>query len=111
MATAPAAFVTATTSGLKTGLTTNLAPADTTSLAVPLSVTVPAPTRTSGGAVFTSAAITSTAPGTVIVISIHFTPPSRIAMTTFERRSGSFILMTATTPEERSESSVSFFVI
>ena len=60
---------------------------------------MPAPSWKSAGIVFASCSISPTAPGTVIVTSRARTPPSISASTTLRSLSGSFNLMTATTPE------------
>src|SRR6266567_3266166 len=64
----------ATVGASSPGVTRNCAPASAHLLADSSSRTVPAPTNTSGIA-FTNSRITSTAPGTVMVISTIGTPP------------------------------------
>ncbi len=61
------------------GLTRNCAPASTQRCAASASSTVPAPTSTSPPMVFASCAITSTAPGTVMVNSTTGMPPAQTA--------------------------------
>ncbi len=70
------------TSRRNTGLTMNCAPASITLSAVSASSTVPAPSRKPGGIFGASPAISSIAPGTVIVTSSARMPPSEMASTT-----------------------------
>src|SRR5262245_7793364 len=76
-----------------------LAPARITCRAVSASSTVPAPSRSPFGRSFASCSMRPTAPGTVIVTSIAVTPPAMSASATDFSLDGSFIRMTATTPE------------
>ena len=88
-----------TVSGLKLGLTTYFAPAKITILAVSGSNTVPAPIITSGFDLYfsDSSFIISTAPGTVIVISIKLIPPFTILSIIFSPCSLLSARTTATT--------------
>ena len=81
------------------GATMKLAPARITCRAVSGSSTVPAPSRSPLGRSFASCSMRPTAPGTVIVTSIAVTPPAISASATPFSLLGSFIRMTATTPE------------
>ena len=86
------------TSKFVVGATTNSAPARIAARAVSGSSTVPTPNAISSGRVFASSAITPIAFGVLIVISMHFTPPSFSASNTGITCAGSAIRSTATTP-------------
>src|SRR5712691_4168711 len=81
------------------GLTTNRAPAATTSRAEPSSNTVPAPTRLWGASELRRA-IASSAPGVVSVTSMTLTPPVAKALAAALRSAVSSSRTTAMTPPD-----------
>src|SRR5437016_955099 len=84
---------------LSPGLTRNCAPASRHRLAASALRTVPAPTRTSAGLLLASSRITSTAPGTVMVISTIGIPPSQTASDAMRASHADDARTTGTTPD------------
>ena len=90
----------------------NSAPAKIATLAVSESNTEPAPTiNLSAGIAFFKALITLSAPGTVNVTSIPFTPPSVQALPMLIASSSDLARTTATTPHSASLFKTSNFFI
>src|SRR6266403_5840030 len=82
----------------KPGLTRNCAPASRQRRAASVLRTVPAPMRTPEALFFASSRMTSTAPGTVIVISTMGIPPSQTASAAMRASLGDAARTTGTIP-------------
>ncbi len=94
----PARFTKATVSASNPGLTMNSAPASMQRCAVSASRTVPAPISTCEELLRDSCAITSIAPGTVIVISTMGIPPAQTPSTARRASRAEDARTTGTTP-------------
>src|SRR5580704_8596375 len=94
----PSFAASATVGRCSPGLTRNSAPASRHRRAASAFRTVPAPTSISEAAAFASSRITSTAPGTVIVISTMGMPPRQTASAAIRASLGDDARMTGTIP-------------